>query len=340
MTIIPENQNSVKILIDNFHEGESLKENPRDYFSVSSIGHECDRWLWLNFRWVFSNIFSGRMKRLFRRGHLEEDVFDLDLKSIGMEVRKASRVKYGHHISGEPDRIVKGIPESPNKEHIAEYKTHNDKSFKDLKENGVKKSKYMHYAQMQVYMLLTGIDRCIYLAVNKNDDELYYERIRYNESEANQLIERAKSIIYNPRPPERISNDPTWYKCKMCPAHDFCHVSKLTKNVNCRTCAHSTPKEDETWHCSRWDDFIPLDVQRTGCDDHVLHPDLVPWQMKIIDDKGEKIAFIINGVEVQNGHPDANVFASSEIIANPDACAKKDYLIMHARDEIGGKIVG
>lgn len=123
----------------------------------------------------------------------------------------------------------------------------------------------------------------------------------------------------------------------MCPAHEFCHETKLTQEINCRTCAHSTAKEDSTWRCERHDaDGIPADFQRTGCDCHVLHPDLVPWQRKDGPDEWTAV-YLIKGCEVANGEPDATVYASREILANPTACT--DPEIRNFRADTKGEIV-
>jgi hypothetical protein len=75
-----------------------------------------------------------------------------------------------------------------------------------------------------------------------------------------------------------------------------------------------------TWHCSRWNSTIPSeDHQINGCDDHVLHPDLVPWAMEPSED-GLNVTWIIEGEKVTNG-PDGK--KSREIVANPLAVAGK-----------------
>ena len=45
---------------------------------------------------------------------------------------------------------------------------------------------------MQSYMHLAGLERAFYLAVNKNTDELYQERIRY-DAEADSAAENERS---------------------------------------------------------------------------------------------------------------------------------------------------
>jgi len=347
MTAIPDMQNSITALIDEAHEAGPDK--PRAHLGCSAIGHHCDRWLWLSFRWAVQEKFSGRMLRLFRRGHLEEQQIVSDLRAIGVHVtdtgENQARVNFGKHFSGSIDGIAEGVPGGGRKTHLLEFKTHSDKSFNELvKADSVQKAKPVHWAQMQVYMLGKGLERALYLAVNKNDDRIYTERVKLDKEAAERLVARAHRITMAERLPEPISANPSWYQCKFCAAHSFCHGDHLTKHANCRTCAHVTPCEDSTWHCARYDaGNIPLDHQRTGCDSHVLHPDLVPWKMLDSPNQWEAV-YEIDGTPVRNGDGDAFVFASSELIANADACVRilrgEDTVLNGLRDAFDAEVVG
>jgi hypothetical protein len=338
---IPESEHNIESLIDKHHEGHA--EIPRPHLGASTLGHPCDRWLWLSFRWAVQPSFPGRILRLFRRGREEEVNIINDLRAIGMDVRKVSsqhRVDFGSHVSGSLDAIIdSGVPEAPRSKHIAEFKTASKKAFDDLVKQGVEKSKPEHFIQMQVYMSGTKIDRALYLTVCKDDDRIHTERVKYDKAVALFAIERGKRIALADRMPEPISSDPSWYQCKFCDAHEFCHESKTTKHVNCRTCAHATALQDSTWHCARWDAVIPLDTQKEGCESHVLHPDLVPWKRKDGPDEWTAI-YEINGVDLANGEGDANVYTSKELLANPAACAGGDPFVAELRNEFDGRIVG
>lgn len=321
------------------------KEKPRPHLGASIIGHHCDRWVWLSFRWAIFEQFSGRIRRLFRRGHLEELQVVKDLRAAGLPVqeydkttRRQFAVKDGH-FGGSLDGIVYGVPEAPQKAHVLEIKTHSLKSFKALMNEGVKASKPQHYAQMQVYMLKMGIDRALYFAVCKDDDNIFTERVELDKEFALSMVAKAQRLIAMDRPPERISVDPTWWQCKTCAAHSFCHQGQHAKEVNCRTCSHVTAKPDGTWHCARWDALIPdEDAQLAGCDDHVLHPDLVPWQMQPSED-GLTATWIIDGKPVLNSSKPEG-FKSREIAANPSACTGHPFIDEVRRVFPGAEVVG
>jgi len=302
--------------IDAAHE--AAQERPRPHMGASMLGHPCDRWLWLSFRWAVIEKFPGRILRLFRRGQMEEQTIIEDLRSAGMvfqELDGQARVDFGSHVSGSIDGIIEsGVPDAPKARHIAEFKTHSLKSFNDLLGKGVRESKPMHWAQMQVYMHGTGIHRALYVAVCKDDDRIYTERVHYDNSAAEKLVERGRQIAQADRMPEPISSDPTWWECKFCAAKEFCHKTKLTKEVNCRTCAHSTATVSGSWECAKWGNDIPLDFQHKGCSSHVLHPDMVPWKMKGSDENGWRAVYLVNGAEVVNGEPGPGVASSLDLI--------------------------
>lgn len=280
MTAIPPRLNDTAALIDRHHEAG--QEPPRPHMGCSMLGHPCDRYLWLAFRWMLPHAKPGRLLRLFRRGHIEEHQILKDLRAIGCVLRETTggqiRVDFGSHVSGSVDAVIEsGLPESPNKPHVAEFKTHSRKSFEDLAKHGVEKSKPQHYVQMQVYMHGLGIDRALYLAVCKDDDRLHVERVRLDKDVAEKAVARGKRLAIVDEMPPPLSTDPSWYQCKMCDGHRVCHVAPDPPK-SCRSCAHSTAKEDGTWRCERFQrDGIPLNFQRMGCDEYELHDHLLPF---------------------------------------------------------------
>ena len=331
MAKIPEPSDTVASRIYKSLEAKNKEELPRTHLGASIIGHHCDRFIWLSFRWAFPNDFEGRILRLFRRGQNEEATVFFDLKTAGIEVKPFNNGKQWSisvgHFGGSLDGIIMGgVPEAPMKQHVLEIKTHSKKSFEDLEKQGVRKSKPQHYAQMQVYMLHTSIDRALYFAVCKDDDRIYTERVRLDKEFAQSLTDKALRLIANDRMPEPISADPSWYQCKMCSAHDLCHVSKLTKQVNCRTCCNSTAQQDGTWLCEHWQSVIPFEHQITGCDSHLLHPDLVPnWAYQ-------------DGWVTPNGII-TDKYSSHEIVANWQACAVSDKSIESVKSAFNARVI-
>lgn len=245
----------------------------RPTLGVSELGLECERALWFRFRWFKLPEFEPRLLRLFDHGKREEVRVFEDLRAIGVTIDafdsnggQWSFKEISGHLSGSMDAVIQGIPES-KQWHVLEIKTHNDKSFKDLQKNGVKKSKYQHYVQMQVYMGLTSLDRAMYLAVNKNDDDIYIERIDFDKSFYSNMLEKAKRIIYSDLPLSKINDHPSFYVCKMCSFNSICHNNENFLR-NCRTCVNSEATEDGKWRCNKFDKNIEEKEQFIGCDSY------------------------------------------------------------------------
>jgi len=297
---------TIESRIDKYHEGRA--EKPRSHLGVSTIGEVCERKMWYSFHWSKIENFSGRMLRLFRRGQMEEDTVIKDLASVGIVVDgRQNHVRFGSHVSGSTDGIIKsGIPEAPDKEHVLEIKTHSKKSFDELEKKGVKVAKFEHWAQMQGYMLGLDIDRALYYAVCKDDDRIYTERVRLEKTEAKALIDRAKRIAIDPRlPPPNAT-----FHCNWCSFKEMCQNGDYTREKNCRTCSHSTAKEDGTWFCERHNGEIPLENQYRGCKSHVFHPDLIPFKM--IDGDGISATFETIGKNGDGGRTTEDILKDLE----------------------------
>ncbi|MBF0424602.1 MAG: oxidoreductase [Magnetococcales bacterium] len=270
----------------------------RPHLGASIIGRECDRSLWLDFRWTARASFGGRMLRLFETGQLEENRLIRNLRRIGVTVLEVDphtgrqwRVEAcDGHFGGSLDAAALGIPEAPKTWHVCEFKTHNATSFAELRKHGVQKAKPQHYAQMQVYLHLTGMTRALYLAVNKDTDDLHAERLQVDGAEGLRLLAKAERIIRAERPPMRISADPSWYQCRMCHHHPLCHEGASAER-NCRTCLHSTPAEIGLWLCSPSERLMALEAQKAGCSGHLFIPDLVVGEQTDADPAGAWVEY-------------------------------------------------
>lgn len=265
-------------------------QDHREHLGASLIGHDCDRYLWMTFRWAALPQFEGRMLRLFNTGQREEERIYEELRGIGVELHVEEDGKQitcrdsTGHFGGSVDGVGRGFPEAPKAWAVLECKTHNSKSFNDLQKKGVKDSKPRHYAQMQVYMGLLKLDRALYYAVNKDTDEVFTDWVHFDQTEFDRLAERAKRIINANAPPSKLSDDPAHWQCKFCDFYQHCHQQKVAL-PNCRTCCHATPIEEGAWHCQAHNKMLTGKDQREGCDQHIFIPDLVPFGKPI--DGGE-----------------------------------------------------
>lgn len=248
----------------------------RNHLGASVIGMDCSAAIWFAYRWVKFEIFDGRMLRLFNRGHLEEARFIQWLRGIGCtvwEVDPATGQQFRiwgvqGHYGGSSDSVgvLPYLP--PNFPLLMEFKTHNKKSFDKLVKHKVVISKPQHYAQMCSYGKHYSFRYGLYCAVNKDDDDLYFEVVELDWRLANELTNKAQDIITSKTRPARISDNPTYFKCKMCSFAGICHGAEQVEK-NCRSCKFAEPAEQATWYCTRHHATIPAHFIAKGCPDHV-----------------------------------------------------------------------
>ncbi len=285
----------------------SDEEQFRSHLGASILGNECNRAIYYSWRWATATRFSGQMLRLFNRGHIEEARFIALFLTMGCQVYqqdehgKQYRISHASgHMGGSGDGVVIGIPElAAGQPALGEFKTHNQKSFDKLagsnwrahldyqlgfsKErepfngDGVYEAKPEHYVQMQTYMRKMRLTVCLYLAVNKNTDDIYAELVPLNEPHADYNLDKGVTIVNAVTPPKRLSESPGFYKCKyFCDHIDVCHKGAVAQ-VNCRTCAFSTPltdKEGGQWFCRMREVMLDKEAQLAGCEHYAVIKDL------------------------------------------------------------------
>jgi hypothetical protein len=323
MAALPEPVHTTVNMIYTAYENDADDGN-RPHLGASLIGHACERFLWMTFRWVEAKKFPGRMLRLFETGQLEEHRMARNLRRIGVELHtetpegKQWRVSdIGGHFGGSMDGAGRGFPEAPKTWAVWECKTSNTKGFKELQAKGLQAAKPQHYAQVTIYMGETGMERAQYTCVCKETDEIYAEWVHFDPVEYAKLKARAERVIRAAEPPLRVSSDPSWFVCKMCDLAEHCHGEKAPA-VNCRTCAHSTPEMDGDgkWTCSLADTSpveIPAPVQRTGCGQHRYIPILLERFATQKDYVNGDVVYTTPTGDFANGDPSNGALSSEEI---------------------------
>jgi hypothetical protein len=254
----------------------------RSHLGASVVGHDCARHVWYSFRWTSKEIPSPRMVRLWARGDNEEFVFekllrdaDVELFTVDPDTGKQFRISdFGGHFGGSLDGIAGNIPDVAEW-CLAEMKTHNDKSFKKLKKEGITKSKPQHFAQMTLYMGYKGLQKALYCAVNKNDDELFFKIVHFNPDFFNRWQMRASNAIQSKTPLEKVSQSSAWYQCKFCEFSNQCHFDEPPL-INCRTCEHAIidmTSDNGTWRCdAQSNKALTKAEQLAGCESYKVNP--------------------------------------------------------------------
>lgn len=263
--------------------------------SVGEIATDCDRALWYTLHWASApEEIDGRKLSIFRTGDRWEEVMVEELRTVGVDVYgQQDRIRLiSGHVRGKCDGKAIGFKEAPKTEHLCEFKSSNDKGFKDVVAKGCKVSKPLHFGQCQIGMHAFGLTRCWYEMRNKNDDSIYAERIHYDVDYCLRLLARAERIINTAVPPARISEKPDFFGCMFCRHKAVCHEGAWAR-VSCRSCLHATPEMggDCHWSCARFSKPLSIDEAKASCPAHLHIPELVPGVVLSVDEENEQIHY-------------------------------------------------
>lgn len=274
--------------IEKLIEKKKIKQEQRSYLGCSQLGIGCQRWLWYDFRFATKKgTITPRENRLFSRGHKEEPIIIKDLESIGIKVistQEKVSFCFGHG-SGHCDGILTNVPGFAKKEKILlECKTSNTRAFETLKSKikqlnnhneSLKKSKYQHFVQCQLYMALYKLKYCLYIIVCKETDERQYLIIKKDKKFCKSQFEKTERILRSDRPPERIG-DRNYYMCRpytckienkeklFCPHRGVCHNDEPYQKT-CRTCKFVEIHDNGRWFCNNKKQFVKFKKQLKGC---------------------------------------------------------------------------
>lgn len=258
----------------------AIEDREEDWESVGvpagDIGVECDRAIWLAFRRAsVPEAINWQKRRIFERGEIEEErLLDL-LRLIGCEVsNQQTRVRgAAGHLRGKIDGQALGLPEAEKTMHVVECKSSKAEKFRKLVKEGVENAMPLHYATMQFYMMKRGLDRCLYMCTNKDDEDLHLERVYLDIDAALRAEARIERIINMPEPPSRLCSKRDDFRGMFCRQAEVCWGETMPRS-HCRTCLHSTPLMDGNagWDCARWSKPLSLSEQDAGCPAHLFIP--------------------------------------------------------------------
>lgn len=247
----------------------------REHLGLSMLAGDCQREVFYKYRKIAKSKFPPRMLRLFQRGHREEFFFMHMLRGVGLTIYEVDPKtgKQFHvedfegHLQGSMDGVArdrKKIFVNVDKPFKLEYKTYNEKRFAKLVKEGLQKSDPKYYGQVQGYLgyepRLAGALLC---AVCKNDDSLHFQWLPPNADSFGLIQMRAEVILNADSPPDGITRNPSFWKCKMCDfreSHCFPKTRKPSLK-HCRSCVHGMPAAKGTWECTAGHKFGKL------CDD-------------------------------------------------------------------------
>jgi len=262
-------------------ESEAAAALPRPYLGMSSIGNECARQLWYQFRFFDVSRFDAATLARFDDGHRSEDIVADRLRKVsGIELtthkpdgKQIGFTDIGGHFRGHMDGLITGLLQAPKTTHVWEHKCTNEAKFKklnDLKAKAGEKEALeqwdeVYYAQAVLYMYYAELDRHYLTVTTAGSREITSCRTEADVFKARELIAKAETIISAEQAPAKLSKDPSFFKCKWCPFSEICHFGKEPRKT-CRNCAHGKPVDGGEWECGFYRENIPgVAVQLAGC---------------------------------------------------------------------------
>ena len=215
-------QDKPEHLIDQFYEDHF---EPRTHLGLSQCGNECDMFLWLKYHGHIEASPQGRILRLFELGNKVEDIVVADLEKVGYTVtdqQESVIFNWGDvKLTGHTDGRISGLKES-SKQHLLEIKSCNQKRFVSLKKDGYCKWSETYKFQIMAYMLGLELDRCLVVVYNKNDSNLYTERIKLDKQWIINKLEHVFEVISRDTPPDGLCPNASWWKSKLCNYRERC----------------------------------------------------------------------------------------------------------------------
>lgn len=261
MAELPKLTTADRIALEMYAAAERGRNKSRGYLGMSEIGQACDRRLWLSFRGYPGNDPDGRLIMLFELGDMIETQVVRLLNAAGFKVegQQDGYKSHGGFFRGHSDGTIHGITKQP---HILEIKSANDKRFAAFKKFGVRETYPTYYCQVQCYMGYSGLERSLFVIMNKNTSDIYTERVYFNQEDFEALDARAKYIITSNDIPDKASD------CMWCPYTSICNdpSKALFTRMTCGSCDHL-----------RWDGLTPKCLSP-------LHPhDIQEWGSSCTD---------------------------------------------------------
>lgn len=226
----------INALIDGALVERHRRQPPRDYLGGSRIGEPCARRLVYEISHAppdEGREFDGGMLRIFEAGHCFEALSIDWLRAAGFDLRTERRdggqfgfSAAGGRLRGHIDGVIVGGPDIG----IAwpalwEHKALNAKSWNDLVKRGLKVSKPIYFAQVQLYMAYMELPVALFTAINKDTQALYHEAVAFDPAQAQALSDKAVEIIRAAEAgelPPRIASASDFHLCRLCPYQRRC----------------------------------------------------------------------------------------------------------------------
>ena len=224
-------------LIDAGLQAREQQQTPRKYLGASRLGAACERQLQYEYAQAPvdpDKAFSGRILRIFERGHRMEDAFVGWLRAAGFILKTEGKdgQQFGFSVAdgklqGHCDGVFVGGPEGFAYPALWECKALGNKSWTDLAKKGLAVSKPVYAAQVAIYQAYLGLSEhpAIFTAVNADTMDIYTEAVPFDAALAQRMSDRAVKVIQASDAGELLPRsfaEPTHFECRFCSYAERC----------------------------------------------------------------------------------------------------------------------
>jgi hypothetical protein len=182
------------------------RQSPRDYLGGSRIGEECARKLVYEVTHTPKDTgrdFPAGILRIFDAGHQIEALAIRWLRQAGFDLRdrNAEGTQFGFtaaggKLRGHADGVIVAGPDIGIRwPALWESKALGQKSWTDLVKHGLRQSKPIYFAQVQLYMAYFELEVALLTAVNRDSLALHHEAVPFDAAEAQRLSDRAVDVL-------------------------------------------------------------------------------------------------------------------------------------------------
>ena len=194
-------------LIDAGLQAREQQQARRQYLGASRLGVSCERQL--QYEYAQAPVdpgreFSGRILRIFERGHRMEDAMVGWLGAAGFVLKTEGKdgQQFGFSVAdgklqGHCDGVFVDGPEGFAYPALWESKCVGVKAFRELQKSGLVVAKPVYAAQVAIYQTYLGLHEhpAIFTAVNADSMEIYTELVPFDAALAQKMSDRAVKVI-------------------------------------------------------------------------------------------------------------------------------------------------
>lgn len=224
-------------LLDQALQRERDATPAREYLGASRLGAACERQLQYEYAQApvdHGKSFSGRLLRIFERGHRTEDMVIRWLRLAGFDLKTedGSGHQFGFSVAGgrlrgHVDGVLVGGPEGFAFPALWENKCLGAKSWREVEKRKLAAAKPVYAAQIALYQTYLELHQqpALFTAVNADTMEIYAEMVPFDAALAQRMSDRAARVISATEAGEllpRSFSESTHFECKVCAWADRC----------------------------------------------------------------------------------------------------------------------